>query len=73
MKRISTSTWVSAPKAQRLLDAPRDAVLRLADRGLIGSRQLPGEKRFFLRTDVLKVAESYVRPATVNTQGAHQD
>ena len=48
MKRTTTSPWVSLPEAQKILDAPRDAVLRLANKGLIGSRQLPGCRRSFL-------------------------
>ena len=67
MKRTTTSPWISLPEAQKILDAPRDAVLRLTNRGLIGSRQLPGCRRSFLRTDVLALAESSIRPATVRS------
>ena len=67
------ATWVSFSEAQRLLHLSREAVERIADRGLIGTRRIPGCRRFFLRSDIIALAESSTKPATVEPQGAHQE
>ena len=67
MKRTTTSVWISLPEAQAILCVPRAAVLRLTNRGLIGSRQLPGCRISLSRADVLELAKSSIRPATVRS------
>ena len=72
MKRTTTSPWVSLPEAQEILCASRKTVSRLASRGLIGTRQLPGCRASFSRADILALMESYTRPATAARKGSEQ-
>ena len=71
MKRTNTSPttakpWVSLAEGQKLTHASREAILRLANTGMVGTRQLPGCRALFSRDDLLAVAESYTKPAMAN-------
>ena len=70
MPRKSTSPkpvrpWISLSEGKKITSASRDALLRLANEGVVGTRQLPGCRALYSRADLLAMAASHTKPATV--------
>ena len=57
-------SWISLAEGQKLTQAPREAILRLAGTGMVGTRRLPGCRALFSRDDLLRVTASYTQTAT---------
>lgn len=59
-----TSEWLPGPDAARMLSLPSTRALRrLAERGLLGVRVIPGCHPVYSRASLVKLAQESTRPA----------
>ena len=64
---VNQKEWIYATEAAPILGTDMQAVIRLAKRGLITTRRIPGTKARYLRTDVERLAAEYTTPGAVAT------
>jgi hypothetical protein len=62
---LPASDWLPGPDAARILGlGSARTVRRLAERGLITVREIPGSHPRYARRDLVALAEASTRPAT---------
>jgi excisionase family DNA binding protein len=62
MDTLAAKSWVSVPKAARLIEVSPQTVRRLIARGALTARQLPGTQPRIAVSDLVELVERHSQP-----------